>query len=256
MCLLLLAFHAIPDRPWLLLGNRDEYHGRATAAAAPWSDAPNVAGGRDLEAGGSWLALARGGRFAAVTNVRSGAAQRGMRSRGALVADFVRGAAGAREYAERVTAQRDEYGPFNLIVGDRDAAFGASSLRNEPWPWTAGVHVLSNGPPEAPWPKMRRLGAVFTSALRDARRGAAHLPPDAALLDLLVDDVQPADEELPSTGVGIDLERLLAPVFIRGTRYGTRSSTLAYARADASSVLVERRYGPDAVVLGETRLDV
>jgi uncharacterized protein with NRDE domain len=256
MCLLLLAFHAVPDRPWLLLGNRDEYHGRATVAAAPWSDAPTVVGGRDLEAGGSWLALARDGRFAAVTNVRSGAAQRGLRSRGALVADFVRGSAGGRDYTERVTAQREEYGPFNLIVGDRESAFGASSLRGEPWPWTAGIHVLSNGPPEAPWPKMRRLGAVFAAALHDAEHGVARLPSDAVLLDLLVDDAQPADDELPSTGVGIELERLLAPVFIRGTRYGTRSSTLAYARADEACVLVERRYGPDAVFLGETRLEV
>lgn len=255
MCLLLLALHAVPDRPWLLLGNRDEYHDRPTAAAAAWTEAPDVAGGRDLEAGGSWLALNRNGRFAAVTNVRSGIARRGARSRGALVAEFVRGDAGAREYAEAVTSQRDEFGPFNLIVGDRDGAFGASSLRGERWAWTRGVHVLSNGPPEAPWPKMRRLAAVFASALHEPWRAAA-APPDELLLDLLVDDGQPPDDELPSTGVGIELERMLAPVFIRGARYGTRSSTLAYAHTDGSCVLVERRYGPDGVFLGETRLRI
>ena len=92
MCLILLALHAVPKRPWLLLGNRDEYHGRPSAPAAHWVDAPNVGGGRDLEAGGSWLAVTRDGRFAAVTNVRAGPPRRGRRSRGALVADFVRGA--------------------------------------------------------------------------------------------------------------------------------------------------------------------
>ena len=91
MCLILLALNAVPKRPWLLLGNRDEYHGRPSAPAAHWDDAANVAGGRDLEAGGSWLAVTRDGRFAAVTNVRAGPPRRGKRSRGALVADFVRG---------------------------------------------------------------------------------------------------------------------------------------------------------------------
>src|ERR1700759_4677855 len=79
MCLILLALRAVPNRQWLLLGNRDEYHGRPSAPAARWNDAPNIIGGRDLEAGGSWLAVSNNGRFAAVTNVRPGAPPRGKR---------------------------------------------------------------------------------------------------------------------------------------------------------------------------------
>ena len=70
MCLLLIAIDAVPQRPLLLLGNRDEFHARPSAVAAPWPDNADVIGGRDLEAGGSWLAMHRNGRFAAVTNVR------------------------------------------------------------------------------------------------------------------------------------------------------------------------------------------
>lgn len=260
MCLLLLAFHAVPDRPWLLLGNRDELHARATAAAAAWPDDPGIIGGRDLEAGGSWLAVHRNGRFAAVTNVRSGRPQRGARSRGELVSAFVRGRASSQDYAAEVAQRRGEYGPFNLIVGDRTAACGASSLR-DPWPMSPGVHVLSNGSPDDLWPKARHLQRGFHAALaahaaagRDDHARDDDAVVDARLLDLLADTTQPDDGELPQTGVGLELERLLAPIFIRGTQYGTRSSTVAYARADGSLTVVERRFGPDGVPAGESRI--
>ncbi len=249
MCLILLALHAVPSRPWLLLGNRDEYHGRPSAPAAHWQDAPNVVGGRDLEAGGSWLAVTRDGRFAAVTNVRVGLPHRGKRSRGVLVADFVRGDATAHNYAQTISSIRDEFGPFNLIVGDRNSAWGASTLNESAWPFADGVHVLSNGAVSSCWPKARRL--------RDSFARASNMnADDAALLDLLADAAQPEDSELPETGVGFELEKFLAPVFIRGSEYGTRASTLAYARDDGSVVLNERRYGARGFLEGEIEVTV
>jgi uncharacterized protein with NRDE domain len=57
---------------------------------------------------------------------------------------------------------------------------------------------------------------------------------------------QPPDEALPDTGVGLELERLLAPVFVRGSaHYGTRASTLAYF-GDEATVLSERTFGAEA----------
>ncbi len=247
MCLLLLALHRVADKPWLLLGNRDEFHARPTAPAAAWRDAPDVIGGRDLQADGSWLALHRSGRFAAVTNVRTGAATPARRSRGALVGDFVTGDATAADYVAAIAARRADYGPFNLVVGDATAWF-VSSSDGQPRPLTDGVHAFSNGSPDDEWPKMRRLRARFNATL------ASGAPLDGALLDLLVDSEQPGDDELPNTGVGLDLERRLAPIFIRGATYGTRASTLAYARSDGHLVLHERRFGPDAVPLGESQL--
>jgi len=77
----------------------------------------------------------------------------------------------------------------------------------------------------------------------------------AAGLELLADTAQPADPDLPDTGIGLALERTLAPIFIRGRDYGTRASTLAYARTGGGLVLLERRFGRDGVDAGETRLD-
>jgi len=247
MCLLLLALHVVPDRPWLLLANRDEFHARPSAPAAFWTDRPDVFGGRDLVAGGSWLALSRNGRFAAVTNVRSGRQSAAPRSRGALVADFVETSIAADRYATTVAAERQQYGPFNLVVGDRKRALFVSSIDGVPRDLEVGVHAFSNGSREDEWPKMCRLREGFAALTTVA-------PTDSALLDLLTDTRQPDDADLPDTGVGLVLERVLAPIFIRGESYGTRASTLAYARADDSLVLIERRFGPDGVAAEATHL--
>jgi len=253
MCLLLLALDVVPGRPWLLLGNRDEMHARATAPAQPWDEDAQIVGGRDLEAGGTWLALNRGnGRFAAVTNVRTGASRRGPRSRGELVAAFVRGMDAPAGYAAAIAQRRDDYGPFNLIVGDRESAHGASSLLADAWTFGRGVHVLSNGLPDAAWPKALRLRAAFTAARYDGQPSRLI---DTQLLDLLADTAQPDDVDLPDTGVGLELERMLGPIFIRGAQYGTRASTLAYLCDDNLSVLHERRFGPNGVALGESRIE-
>jgi len=255
MCLLLLAFHAHRDRPWVLLGNRDEFHARATAAALAWTDAPEIIGGRDLEAGGTWLALNRNGRFAAVTNVRTGLARRGPRSRGELVAGFVRGPAAPADFAAEVARLRNEYGPFNLIVGDNNTAAGASSTRAEAWHFAPGVHILSNGPPGSQWPKVRRLGDRYAALLQSENVDGNRWPADGELLDLLADTQAAPDAQLPDTGVGVELERILAPIFIRGQQYGTRASTLAYSRDDGSCVLIERGFEADGVALAETRIE-
>jgi uncharacterized protein with NRDE domain len=248
MCLLLLALHVVPDRPWLLLANRDEFHARPSAPAAFWVDKSDVFGGRDLVVGGSWLALNRNGRFAAVTNVRTGGQVAAPRSRGALVADFLDATITADRYAADVAAQREQYGPFNLVVGERERAWFVSSIDGVPRDLEAGVHAFSNGSREDEWPKMRRLREGFAALTAGA-------PSDSALLDLLTDAGQPDDADLPDTGVGLVLERVLAPIFIVGDVYGTRASSLAYARANDSLVLIERRFGPNAARAGETRID-
>jgi uncharacterized protein with NRDE domain len=257
MCLLLLALNRVPGRPWVLLGNRDEFHARPTAPAQAWNDARDIVGGRDLLAGGSWLALSRAGRYAAVTNVRTGSRQAAAQSRGTLVADFVLGKIAPRAYLNTVAVRAAEFGPFNLVVGDATGAGFLSSIDGLARPLDEGVHAFSNGSPEDEWPKMRRLRTALLTLIPDRKEHRAALRDraaqfDAQLLDLLRDRSQPDDRDLPQTGVGMHLERLLGPVFIAGKDYGTRASTLAYARDDGGVVLRERRFGPDAVPLGES----
>ena len=94
MCLIVVGVGATPRYPLLVAANRDEQHSRAAAAAAWWPQPP-LLGGRDLQAGGAWLAVDRRGRFAAVTNIRDPQRRAAARSRGSLVADFFAGDASA-----------------------------------------------------------------------------------------------------------------------------------------------------------------
>src|SRR5437868_6543342 len=91
MCVIYLAFEHHEQYPLILLANRDEFYERPTAAAGYWPDHPNIYAGRDLQGGGTWLGVTDEGRFAAVTNYRDPSASTGTRSRGELVADFLKG---------------------------------------------------------------------------------------------------------------------------------------------------------------------
>jgi uncharacterized protein with NRDE domain len=192
--------------------------------------------------------LRNDGRFAAVTNLRSGLPATAPRSRGWLVRDFVLGDEPPKTYLDALRSRAAEYGPFNLVVGDRDGVFAFGSSDRIVHALRAGVHLISNGPIGVHWPKTERLQRRF-KALIDT--------PDAAfdptrLLDLLLDETQPPDAALPDTGIGRALERVLAPIFIRGENYGTRAGTLVTLSEDDGVSLRERRFGPFAQAQGET----
>lgn len=259
MCVLFVAWRVRPDAPLVVASNRDEFHGRPTAPAAFWDDAPHVLAGRDLKAGGTWTGVTSSGRWAAVTNVR---APRWMnhaapRSRGALVADFLRGDAPPADYAARITAERERFGGFNLLVGDGEALAYAATHLDAPRVLAPGFYGLSNATLDAPWPKVARGGRAFQRWIE-----ADDLDEDA-LFALMRDEERAPDDLLPDTGVGVEHERMLSPLFIAGPDYGTRATTLLLVRADPGSHpgqvgrarFVERSFGPNGEETGTVAYD-
>ncbi|MHB8570970.1 MAG: NRDE family protein [Metallibacterium sp.] len=101
----------------LVLGNRDEFHARPSAPAAPWREDARILGGRDLQAGGSWLAARSDGRWALVTNHRVWPPPQAPRSRGLQVGDFMRGTETPGVAAQRVLRTAHDYAPFHLLLG-------------------------------------------------------------------------------------------------------------------------------------------
>jgi len=248
MCLILLAWRAHPDYPLIFAGNRDEHYARPSAPADFWQDDPAIFGGRDLEKGGTWLGMTRGGRFAAVTNYRDGPAARpSERSRGALTADYLRGQAAPGRYLESIAPDAAHYAGFTLLAGDADRLLALSNRGGGLVELTAGVHGLSNHLLDTPWPKVTR-GKERVSALLDAAE--THLL--RGLFDALADRETAPDPELPDTGVGLQRERELSPAFIAGERYGTRSSTVVLVGRNRQVIFEERRFGPGGAALGET----
>lgn len=251
MCLIAVAWRAHPRYRLALIANRDEFHGRPTAPAGPDPEQADVFGGRDLEHGGSWLLASSRGRLAAVTNVRVGRdPEVAPLSRGTLVRGFATGDMTADAYMASLAPDAPRFGRYNLLCWDGDAlAFATNHPAHASHAVTEGVHAMSNGAFDAPWPKSGRA----THALEQWLAQATDAPVDeaqlASLFDALADTTPAPDARLPDTGVGLDLERVLSPPFVRGARYGTRCSTVVLVDEDVI-VFAERRFGPDALPQG------
>lgn len=239
MCLILFAHRLRADLPLLLLANRDEFLDRATAPLAPWEDLPGVVGGRDLVAGGGWLAAAGDGRWAAVTNVREGERSRpGGPSRGWLVRDYLGAAGSPRDFISRTAAQFTSFAGFNLLLGAPGEVWFAGNRAAAPLQLAPGLYGLSNGTLDAPWPKVQRGKAALAALV------ATPAPTIEEGFRLLADRETFADHHLPATGIPRAWERALSATFIvapeRG--YGTRCSTVLLQTGDGRSVLVERSF--------------
>ena len=252
MCVVAFAWNAHPRWRMLLAGNRDEFHARPTAALAAWDDGSGIVAGRDLEAGGTWLGVDGRGRCALVTNVRDLRAPQDGLSRGLLASDYLRGGEGAAMRARALQADAPAYRPFNLLLADAQDCTWTGNL---PHPRMAhpgpGVHVLSNAQLDTPWPKAVALGAALRRWI-DAGGDDDFAPLFAALAD----ETRWPDAQLPDTGIGLERERWLSSAFIRGDDYGTRASTVVALDRDGGGVIVEARWGPMGVPLGQSRVEL
>ncbi|HUL56097.1 MAG TPA: NRDE family protein [Usitatibacter sp.] len=246
MCLIILAWKARADLPLAVAANRDEWRDRPTQAAHWWPDHPELLAGRDLEAGGTWMGITRGGRFAAVTNFRDPSERRATaRSRGTLVSEFLLGGETPRDYLARLAPSAGEYNGFNLILGDGTTLCYYSSREDKAREIEPGVHGLSNNLLNEPWPKVVKGRAKMHEALRDE-------DPAPRLFELLSDRSFVDDTHLPRTGVGIDWERRLATALITGADYGTRSSTVLTVDAKGAARFQEHVLGPKGELLQAT----
>jgi uncharacterized protein with NRDE domain len=248
MCLILLAWQLHSDYPLVLAANRDEVYRRPTLPLAAWRDTPHIIGGRDLEAGGGWLACRNGcdhtGRFAAVTNVRQGPqVEAGAKSRGQLVVNYLQGDLHPIEFIEDIDP--DSYAGFNLLLGHQQELYYYSNRNKvQAERLQPGIYGLSNHRLDTPWPKLVSAKKAFTAAL-------ATLPAPEPFFQLLADQARAPDHDLPHTGVPLDVERLLSAVFIASPDYGTRASTLLLGQRDGHFNMLERSFGANGRLLGD-----
>ncbi len=196
------------------------------------------------------MACHRDGRWAAVTNVRRmELPDPEAPSRGALVADFLLGTRSAAQYAAALSADASRYAGFNLLLGDAPAD-GAETvyIGNQsvmpPRSLHNGVHAVSNASLDTPWPKLLRLRGTMEQWC------TAGTESPAPLFVSLADEKTIRDAELPDTGVGLALERLLATPFIRSAEYGTRACTVLTIDHAGELRFEERRFGSTGTALG------
>lgn len=246
MCLIVFAWQAHPDYRLLLSANRDEFHARPSQPLHWWPDRPNVLAGRDLQAGGTWLASGRNGRFATVTNYREQERSRaGLRSRGDLVIDFVDGHADPAPFVNSLEGER--YAGFSLLVAARDELWYVSNRGDGPSRLTSGIYGLSNASLDTPWSKVVRSRTSLQSLI-DTNN--VH---ETSLIRLLADRTPAPVADVEAGSLPFELARALTAPFIVAPEYGTRCTSALLWSTDGKITLGERRFDAAGATTGESR---
>ncbi len=254
MCLIAFTLGQNRHYPLVVAANRDEFFDRPTSTMEWWSSASHplvkepLLAGRDLRAGGTWLAVSADGVVSAVTNVREGTQEDGAVTRGELPLHALQHSPGTLQ--QNLAAEASRYSGFNLITlnpqqdngagpagwyfSNRDAHPGRTLHR--------GSYGLSNHLLQTPWPKLLRLRQRVTDTV--ARASVQSEPLHQALINHLIDSSPAPDHLLPHTGVGLDIERSLSPAFIVGEHYGTRVTTIVTVAIDGEIRVTEQTWKP------------
>ena len=217
MCLVVLNWEPGADVPLVLVANRDEFRARPTETMHWWSDqAIPMLAGRDLQAGGTWFAVDRASNFALITNIRPGYVGKAAGlSRGALPTRFIQTGADTRRFHQELLPQIDEYGGFNLLLGNREQLFWFSSDHPEGRWLEPGVHALSNDALDTPWPKV----GLAKQQMHDSVRLLKAVP--------------------------AEWESLLSAQTILGKEYGTRARTWLRLYQNNRISVTEAQYSPE-----------
>jgi uncharacterized protein with NRDE domain len=223
MCTIAFLVEVLAGVPLVVAANRDEVYARPTRP--PERSGPSLVGGVDVLSGGTWLAIHRSGRFAAVTNQRALATPPpGLRSRGLAVKEL---AAADDPSAYIADLDPTRYASMNLAWGDArgvSIAYGRQEGALDVVALPRGVHVLCNDTLGAPgFPRGDRLRAAIEAALADGLAWPALVP---RLHAALADHVRVPLADVPPSHLPVELARELTATCIHSDHYGTRSSTI------------------------------
>lgn len=235
MCLIVFANNVLEDYKLIFAANRDEFYNRPTEQAEFWKDQPELLAGKDLQAGGTWMGITRQGKFAAITNFRDLKNHKNdAPSRGNLTLDFLANDILPEDYYNSLKPQLKNFNGFNLILGTVDALYYFSNKTEGLKKLEPAIHGISNAILDTPWPKVEKSKNHLQSLVQ---RNEIH---PWEVLDILKDSTLAKDEELPDTGVGLELERMLSPVFIKSEKYGTRCSSVVMVDKDNNVKFLEK----------------
>ena len=158
MCLIFISTNNHPNYKLVVAANRDEFYSRKTSPARYWPDYPEIVGGRDLEAQGTWMAMAKSGKIGMVTNYRDlKNINPNAPTRGLLVSDFLINGSDPDEYLKDIHLKADLYNGFNLVIGNPDQLFYYSNYQSKIQQLKPGNYGLSNALLDTPWPKVHEV---------------------------------------------------------------------------------------------------
>lgn len=248
MCLIVFAWQSHPEYKLVLAANRDEFHRRPSQALHWWPDKPNVLAGRDLQAGGTWLAANRKGGFATVTNYREQQrVDRKLKSRGDLVSDFVTNDVNALEFVNSIGGEK--YAGFNFLAADNEELIYVSNRGDGPTRLSPGIYGLSNASLDTPWTKLvnsrEKLRALIDSNSIN----------ETTLMQLVADRTTVPVSEVEAGPLPFEFAKAITAPFIVSPDYGTRCSTTLLWSHTQKVAVSERRFDESGKSIGESRFD-
>jgi uncharacterized protein with NRDE domain len=223
MCTLAIFVGQFPGLPLVIAANRDEFLDRTATGPELLATTPRVVGGRDLQAGGTWLAISEPGTVAGVLNRRTEALPlASKRSRGELPM-MALAAGSAAAAAPRIRAlDGDAYNAFNLLVADRDEAWVAQNHADAVrlTSLDRGLHLISNLDIDDPTcPKIARSHTRFAAAGEQFTRDRDAPRFRDELHAIVADHTLTLDPRLPDA---------LGAICVHAGRFGTRCSSLLF----------------------------
>ncbi len=226
------------ELPLIIAGNRDEFHGRPTQDAHWWPDQPDILGGRDQQAGGTWLAFSRSGRFAAVTNFRDAQPTSGrLCSRGHLITEFLGSTLSSMDYIEQIDDER--YAGFNLLVSDGQDLAYLSNRDGGKRVLPPGIYGVANATLDSPWTKVERSRTLISTLIDSGRSNETNL------LRMLADRNKARVNEIEAGHLPFERAHALSAPFIVQPDYGTRCSTIALRNKEGHIRFTEVRFAAD-----------
>ncbi|MEP0713010.1 NRDE family protein [Algoriphagus sp.] len=219
----------------IISANRDEFFERPSQAMHLWRK--GFYAGKDLRSGGTWMGFHPNGRWALLTNYRDFDNPRSAQiSRGKLVQNWLEGTFSPKEYLQEIQKSQHLYDGFNLLVSDGKVLFYLSNFSSEILELKPGIYGLSNALLDTSWPKVELAKHQLTELIK-SRFTASDL------LTILKSRETYPEDQLPKTGVPLDMEISLSAQLIRMQgKYGTVSAAAVVQHSSGLMQIKERSY--------------
>ena len=236
MCTLFLAVDKHPQFPIILIENRDEFFNRKSSNPHQW-ETIDLYAGKDFEKGGTWLGYNSIGDWGVVTNYRDlNQNFGGEKSRGDLIPELIGKRKSIEDAHKFLREKADDFGPFNLVYSLENKVFYFSSIQKQIHELQKGIYGLSNAFMDTPWFKVTKGKRLFSFIVENREFDKR------ALFKMMEDEEKAPDEELPSTGLALEIERLVSSIFINSETYGTHCTTFFSKNQYGKVDFEERRY--------------
>jgi uncharacterized protein with NRDE domain len=244
MCIFAISVNNHPKYKIIIASNRDEFFSRKTVFAHIWDN--NIIAGKDLKMGGTWLGLnIKDKKIAILTNYRNPKLiNMNYKSRGMLVLDYLTQKIDIKSW--RINIKKENYNPFNIILGSFNNLYYYNNINNKLKKLNGGIHVLSNGFLNEPWPKVEKLRKLFTKTIKS---DFSH----QNLIEIMKDEEKFPENQLPNTNISKEMEYFLSSIFINSKKYGTRATTIITIDYQNNINFTEISYNNKKEIIGNNR---